>query len=31
MMRDFTWEGVNRNLKVSVITPNGLSMTWSSR
>ena len=23
MTRDFTWEGVNRNLKVSVITPNG--------
>lgn len=23
MMRDFTWGGVNRNLKVSVIAPNG--------
>ena len=23
MMRDFTWGGVNRNLKVYVITPNG--------
>lgn len=23
MTRDFTWGGVNRDLKISVITPNG--------